>query len=82
MIPDEAVRSLAITAHSEFSNIMRLIYHGADRINREPIQSLLKIFSVLNGHPRLRFFRERWAQIEILSTQNGWAHGVYVFGYK
>jgi hypothetical protein len=27
------------------------------------------------GHPR-------WAQIEILSAKNGWAHGVYVFGYK
>jgi hypothetical protein len=34
-------------------------------LNQSPFSHFLKIFSVLNGHPRLRFFRERRA------TQDG-----------
>ncbi|KAG2740186.1 hypothetical protein P692DRAFT_201811105 [Suillus brevipes Sb2] len=42
------------------------------RVKRPP---KVEILPRETGHPR-------WAQVEILSAQNGWAHGVYVFGHK
>jgi hypothetical protein len=60
---------------------------GIEHAYEEPIQSLFENIFHVKWPPKVEILpREtghpRWAQVEILSAQNGWAHGVDVFRHK